>query len=104
MPSRILRHVDARFVVLSHTHEPISEPLGKGRYYFNTGTWLATGKPGLLRSFTHVIIHHGPRGPRASLRQWRDGASREFTPGWIPTGADAELAEAETEAAEVQAA
>ncbi len=82
---RILGHVDARFVVLSHTHEPVDEELPSGRRYFNTGTWMATTRPGLLRSFTHVVIRHGPHGPTARLRQWRDGASRDFTPGWVPT-------------------
>lgn len=84
MPERILRHIDARCVVLGHTHEPVALRLDTGGWYFNTGTWMPTDRPGFLRSFTHVVIRHGERGVEAHLRQWRDGASREFTPGWVP--------------------
>jgi len=84
MPDRILRHVDARCVVLGHTHEPVAMRVGVGAWYFNTGTWMPTDRPGFLRSFTHVVIRHGERGVEAHLRQWRDGASRAFTPGWVP--------------------
>lgn len=80
-PERILEHVDARFVIFGHTHQPVARRLAGDRWYFNTGTWMPSGKPGLLRCFTHVVIRHTPDGPSASLCQWRDGASREFTPG-----------------------
>lgn len=80
VPERILDLVDARFVIFGHTHNPVARPLSRGRWYFNTGTWMPSGKPGLLRSFTHVIVQHQPTGAVASLCQWRDGASRAFTP------------------------
>ncbi len=80
VPERIARQVDARFVVFGHTHEPVADPLPFGGCYFNTGTWVPAGKPGILRSFTHVIIRVGDQ-PTAELCQWRDGASRAFTPG-----------------------
>jgi hypothetical protein len=48
--------------------------------YFNTGTWVATEKPGLLRSFTHLVIRLEEGGPRAALCQWLGGRSCEFTP------------------------
>ncbi len=83
-PERILRHVDAKYVVFGHTHEPVAQKLDAGRWYFNGGTWMPVGKPGLLRAFTHVVIKHGEHGPSATLCQWRDGASRAFTPGWVP--------------------
>lgn len=79
---RILNLVDAQFVTFGHTHEPVARQLDKGRWYFNTGTWVPTGKPGLLRVFTHLVVHHRENGPEAQLCQWRDGASRSFTPGW----------------------
>lgn len=79
VPERILHHVDARFVVFGHTHLPVAQRLSGGGWYYNTGTWLPSGKPGLLRSFTHVVVRHEPDGPSASLCQWRDGASRAFT-------------------------
>ncbi len=88
VPSRILSRIDARFVVFGHTHEPMAEALGEERVYFNTGTWLPSTKPGLLRAFTHVIIRHGETGPQAELCQWRDGASRAFTPGYAPAADD----------------
>jgi UDP-2,3-diacylglucosamine pyrophosphatase LpxH len=84
VPERILEHVDARFVVFGHTHHPVARPLASGRWYFNSGTWMPSGKPGLLRCFTHVVIRHTPEGPVAALCQWRDGASQPFTPGASP--------------------
>lgn len=80
VPFRILEHVDARFVVFGHTHVPIAHRLDDRRWYFNTGTWMPSGRPGILRAFTHVVIRHGASGPTAALCQWRDGASRAFTP------------------------
>ena len=42
-------------------------------------------KPGALRAFTHLVISQNDEGESAaSLCQWRDGASRAFTPGWVP--------------------
>jgi hypothetical protein len=65
----------------------VAEKLGGGRWYYNTGTWLPAGRPGLLRAFTHVIVRHTERGPVSALCQWRDGASRDFTPSWEPEAA-----------------
>lgn len=84
MPLRILRHVDARFVVFGHSHIPVAQPLEGDKMYFNTGTWLPSGGSGLLRSFTHLVISHHAAGAKAVLCQWRDGASRPFTAGWAP--------------------
>jgi UDP-2,3-diacylglucosamine pyrophosphatase LpxH len=83
-PPRILQEVDAKFVVFGHTHEPVARQFADGSWYYNTGTWIPTGKPGLLRAFTHLVVRHEEDGPKASLCQWRDGASRGFTPGWLP--------------------
>ncbi|HLU64947.1 MAG TPA: hypothetical protein VKZ63_01645 [Kofleriaceae bacterium] len=81
----VLGQVDARFVVFGHTHEPVARPAGDGeRMYFNTGTWVPGGRPGLLRSFTHLVVRQREAGPVAELCQWRDGLSRAFTPGWLP--------------------
>jgi hypothetical protein len=84
VPERILKYVDARFVVFGHTHDPVAQSLGDGRWYFNSGTRMPAMRPGLLRSFTHVIIRHTQDGATAGLYQWRDGKSRAFTPGWAP--------------------
>lgn len=89
MPPRILERIDARFVVFGHTHEPVARQLESGAWYFNTGTWVPTGKPGLLRAFTHLVVRHTASGAEAVLCQWRDGASRAFTPGWAPATAPA---------------
>lgn len=83
-PDRILRTIDAKFVTFGHTHEPVARKLSNAGWYFNTGTWVPTGKPGLLRAFTHLVVRHTDDGPEAQLCQWRDGASRVFTPGWRP--------------------
>lgn len=80
VPEKIRSHVHAKFVVFGHSHQPVALPLADGGMYFNTGTWVATEKPGLLRAFTHVIIRHAEDGARAALCQWRDGRSTEFAP------------------------
>jgi UDP-2,3-diacylglucosamine pyrophosphatase LpxH len=84
MPQKIRDHVRAPFVVFGHSHQPVALPLAGGGWYFNTGTWVATEKPGLLRAFTHLVIILGQpeegRDARASLCQWRDGRSTEFLP------------------------
>ncbi len=111
MPEKILHHIDAQFVLFGHTHEPLSDQLADGKWHFNTGTWMPTGKPGLLHAFTHVVLEHHEHGPSAQLRQWRDGASRSYTPNWAPANpikqpaATEAAAEAATAAAaEIQAA
>jgi hypothetical protein len=80
IPQRIRQIVRAPFVVFGHTHEPMAVKLDDGGWYFNTGTWVASDKPGLLRSFTHLLIRHAKDGPHAGLFQWRDGRSRAFGP------------------------
>jgi UDP-2,3-diacylglucosamine pyrophosphatase LpxH len=79
VPQHIRRHVDVPAVVFGHTHDPRWQPLDDGAVYVNSGTWLPATRPGLRRSFTHVLIQ--PRGaspPLVELRQWRDGASQPF--------------------------
>jgi hypothetical protein len=83
---KIAASVDARIVVFGHTHRPVAQKLESGAWYFNIGTWVPNGRPGLLRAFTHLVIRHTDSGPVASLCQWRDGASRPFTPDWGPAG------------------
>src|SRR5262249_35320105 len=80
VPEKIRSHVHAKFVVFGHSHQPVALPLADGGMYFNTGTWVATEKPGLLRAFTHVVIRPAEDGARAVLCQWRDGRSTEFAP------------------------
>jgi hypothetical protein len=90
---RILRRIDARYVVFGHTHEPVARKLEEGRIYFNTGTWVPSGKPGLLSSFTHCILRRTEGGgTQAELCQWRDGASRSFTPEWTQKAQAGQLA------------
>ncbi len=99
VPERIVEHVDARYVVFGHTHLPVARRIGGDRWYFNTGTWLPSGKPGLLRSFTHLLIHHVPGGTVASLCQWHDGISREFPKSSRAGTSDAPDADLTTEPA-----
>ncbi len=82
VPDRILRHVDAQYVVFGHTHDALELDLEDGGTYYNTGTWFPDELPGLLRCFTHLVILHGEHGTTAELCQWRDGASRAYTPGY----------------------
>ncbi len=79
---RILRRVDARYVVFGHTHEPVAKELESGGWYYNLGTWVPSGKPGLLSAFTHLVVKGTDEKPEIGLCQWRDGASRWFVPKW----------------------
>jgi UDP-2,3-diacylglucosamine pyrophosphatase LpxH len=78
---RILKRVDAKYIIMGHTHGPVERNVEPGGTYFNTGTWLPSGKPGLLSAFTHVVIRQTRGGVRAELCQWRDGDSRPFHAG-----------------------
>jgi UDP-2,3-diacylglucosamine pyrophosphatase LpxH len=78
VPAAIARLVAAPFVVFGHSHEPVAQPLDAGAWYFNTGTWVPAERPGLLRSFTHLLIRRGEDGPRAQLCQWRNGGSAAY--------------------------
>ena len=72
-----------RAVVFGHTHNPIDRDLGDGRHYFNTGTWVPTAKPGILGSFTHVVIRPGATSgdePHMGLYRWSAGASVRIAP------------------------
>ena len=82
IPTRIKKLVDAPVIVFGHTHDPRWQPLRSGGLYVNSGTWLPATRPGLRRSFTHVLIQ--PRSgalPLVELRQWRDGVSQPFDAG-----------------------
>jgi len=79
IPQRLRKLVDAPVVVFGHTHDPRWQPLRGGGVYINSGTWLPATRPGLRRSFTHVLIQ--PRAgvlPLVELRQWREGGSTPF--------------------------
>jgi UDP-2,3-diacylglucosamine pyrophosphatase LpxH len=79
VPARIRRLVEAPAVVLGHTHDPRWQPLRNGGVYINAGTWLPATRPGLRRSFTHVLIQpRASAAPAIELRQWRDGLSQPF--------------------------
>ncbi len=79
IPQRIRKRVDAPVVVFGHTHDPRWQPLRAGGLYVNAGTWLPATKPGLRRSFTHVLIQpNGAKPPTIELRQWREGSSQPF--------------------------
>jgi UDP-2,3-diacylglucosamine pyrophosphatase LpxH len=103
---RILRALDTRFVVFGHTHIPVARKVDEDGWYYNTGTWVPSGKPGLLRAFTHCVVRTGDGGPVAELCQWRDGASRPFTPDWTgqPVRATAPRGAESAEPARVRAA
>ncbi|MGE3456423.1 MAG: hypothetical protein AB7O24_15040 [Kofleriaceae bacterium] len=80
IPQRLRKLVDAPVVVFGHTHDPRWQRLRGGGVYVNAGTWLPATRPGLRRSFTHVLIQppvaEGP--PLVELRQWREGVSQPF--------------------------
>ncbi|MBS1118735.1 MAG: hypothetical protein H6Q90_963 [Deltaproteobacteria bacterium] len=79
IPQRIRKQVDAPVVVFGHTHDPRWQPLRAGGLYINVGTWLPALRPGLRRSFTHVLIQPRDNGaPTVELRQWREGTSQPF--------------------------
>jgi UDP-2,3-diacylglucosamine pyrophosphatase LpxH len=78
VPRRLGELVRAPVVVFGHTHDPRRQRAGEV-LYINSGTWLPATKPGLRRSFTHVLIQPRPgREPDVELRQWRDAGSLPF--------------------------
>jgi UDP-2,3-diacylglucosamine pyrophosphatase LpxH len=79
VPRRLRELVDAPVVVFGHTHDPRWQPIRDGGLYVNCGTWLPALRPGLRRSFTHVLVQPRVQGkPIVELRQWREGASLPF--------------------------
>jgi UDP-2,3-diacylglucosamine pyrophosphatase LpxH len=79
VPLRLRKLVDSPVIVFGHTHDPRWQPLRNGGLYINSGTWLPATRPGLRRSFTHVLIQ--PRAgalPLVELRQWHEGTSQPF--------------------------
>jgi UDP-2,3-diacylglucosamine pyrophosphatase LpxH len=77
VPQRIRKIVDVPVVVFGHTHDPRRVELSGGGTYLNSGTWLPASRPGILRSFTHVMIRvSNPGAPE--IRQWRDGRSMKY--------------------------
>jgi UDP-2,3-diacylglucosamine pyrophosphatase LpxH len=80
VPQKIRAHVRAPFVVFGHSHHPLALKLEGEGWYFNTGTWLAVERPGLLHAFTHVMIRRDKGRLRAGLCQWRDGKSQPVGP------------------------
>jgi UDP-2,3-diacylglucosamine pyrophosphatase LpxH len=82
VPQRLRKLVDTPLVVFGHTHDPRWQPLRAGGIYVNSGTWLPATRPGLRRSFTHVLIQPRVGGPpMIELRQWREGGSVPFDAG-----------------------
>lgn len=82
VPQRIRRVVDVPVVVFGHTHDPMHLELADDGAYLNSGTWLPASRPGILRSFTHVLIRtHRPGASSAEIRQWRDGRSMPYRHG-----------------------
>ncbi len=82
IPQRLRGIVDVPVVVFGHTHDPRWQVLRDGGLYVNAGTWLPATRPGLRRSFTHVLIVPRAEGkPVVELRQWRDGMSMPFDAG-----------------------
>jgi UDP-2,3-diacylglucosamine pyrophosphatase LpxH len=72
---RLAERVDARFVVMGHTHRPMAVPLGGARWYYNVGNWTEEDGPPSASAasprapLTHLVIDAGS-DPRAELRCW----------------------------------
>lgn len=49
---------DVQLLILGHTHQPVLEPVGDGRWYLNPGAWMD--------GYCYAVIDH--TGPR--LEQW----------------------------------
>jgi UDP-2,3-diacylglucosamine pyrophosphatase LpxH len=73
---RIVQLLDVRYVVMGHSHRPVDEQVGRGRY-LNLGSWLNARE-----GFPHVLVADGV----AELRYWKNGASvkRELEPAREP--------------------
>jgi hypothetical protein len=60
---RIVQLLDVRYVVMGHSHRPVDEQVGRGRY-LNLGSWLNPRE-----GFPHVVVADGV----AELRYWKHG-------------------------------
>ncbi|MFL5405359.1 MAG: hypothetical protein ACJ79O_05795 [Myxococcales bacterium] len=58
---RIVQLLDVRYVVMGHSHRPVDEQVGRGRY-LNLGSWLNPRE-----GFPHVVVADGV----AELRYWK---------------------------------
>lgn len=74
---RIARLFDARWIVMGHTHAPVSEEVEAGTHYVNLGSWGEDDPPderkvdhAALRSFL-LVEQHGARASASFLR-WTD--------------------------------
>jgi len=62
---RIVQLLDVRYVVMGHSHRPVAEQVGRGRY-LNLGSWLNPRE-----GFPHVVVADGV----AELRYWQQGGA-----------------------------
>ena len=75
---RIAELFDARWIVMGHTHQPVSQQMANGATYVNLGSWGQDDPPdervahhAPLQSF--LLIDRGPGGREAKLLRWIDG-------------------------------
>jgi len=74
--SKLRRIIKAPVVVFGHSHVPLAHRLGRGGWYFNTGSWAGGSARDL--AFTHLILERSEGRVRSVLCRWQSGESREL--------------------------
>lgn len=67
--AHLARLFPAAFVVMGHTHTPVTASAGAATY-INVGSWAEHDDASERAARTHLVIHVGPQGPEADFRVW----------------------------------
>lgn len=73
---RILKHEAVNTVIFGHTHVYDYRQWGRGKEYFNTGTWtdltsLDVKSLGKITKLTYVLIEYENERPSCRLKEWK---------------------------------
>lgn len=67
--AHLARLFPAAFVVMGHTHTPVTATAGAATY-INLGSWAEHDDASERAARTHLVIRVGPEGPEADFRTW----------------------------------
>lgn len=77
--AHLARLFPAAFVVMGHTHAPVSTRAGEATY-INVGSWAEQEEEPERAARTHLVIHMTAAGPEAHFRTWAPEGPRSFAP------------------------
>ena len=87
--AQLARIFPAAFVVMGHTHTPVSVPAGEATYV-NLGAWAEDEEAEPTHSYraprTHLVIHIGEQGPQAQFYAWDDSGPKPWAAAPVRRG------------------